>query len=73
MVNRLNSFINCVCFVVVEQPFTRERIHNINECPATPEQWDMLINKSLSGSEFDLIVHGNKHTQENDTQTVKSV
>lgn len=28
-----------------------------NDCPTTPEHWDQLINKTLSGSEFDLIVH----------------
>ncbi|CAH0557259.1 unnamed protein product [Brassicogethes aeneus] len=39
----------------------KENLENINECPATPEQWDRLISKSLSGSEFDLMVHGNVH------------
>lgn len=29
----------------------------MNEAPSTPEQWDRLISKSLSGSEFDLLVH----------------
>lgn len=37
---------------------SRDTIAEITECPATPDQWDRLINKSLSGSEFDLIVHG---------------
>ncbi|GLV37940.1 subdued [Carabus blaptoides fortunei] len=32
---------------------------NIVDCPTTQEQWDRLVNKSLSGSEFDLIVHSN--------------
>ncbi|VEN38241.1 unnamed protein product [Callosobruchus maculatus] len=34
-----------------------DKLRNINEAPATPEQWDRLISKSLSGSEFDLLVH----------------
>lgn len=43
-----------------EQPkMTRDTIAELTECPATPDQWDRLINKSLSGSDFDLIVHGN--------------
>lgn len=43
-----------------EQPkMTRDTIAELTECPATPDQWDRLINKSLSGSEFDLMVHGN--------------
>lgn len=36
----------------------KEKLRNIEEAPATPEQWDRLISKSLSQSEFDLIVHG---------------
>lgn len=38
---------------------SRDTIAEITECPATPDQWDRLINKSLSGSDFDLMVHGN--------------
>ncbi|XP_018567223.1 anoctamin-5 isoform X2 [Anoplophora glabripennis] len=38
-----------------------EKIRNINEAPASPEQWDRLISKSLSGSEFDLLVHHKEH------------
>lgn len=37
---------------------TCDTIAELTECPATPDQWDRLINKSLSGSEFDLMVHG---------------
>ncbi|KAI4465729.1 ngep-related [Holotrichia oblita] len=29
------------------------------DMPSTPEQWDRLIAKSLSGSEFDFMVHNN--------------
>nr|CAI5837012.1 unnamed protein product [Callosobruchus analis] len=29
----------------------------IPDIPTTPEQWDRLISKSLSGSDFDLLVH----------------
>ncbi|XP_019864929.1 anoctamin-5 isoform X2 [Aethina tumida] len=43
-----------------EWPAKKERLRNMEECPATPEQWDRLISKSLSGSEFDLMVHGNE-------------
>lgn len=43
-----------------DQPkISRDTIAEITECPATPDQWDRLINKSLSGSDFDLMVHGN--------------
>lgn len=38
-----------------------EEIRNITEAPASPEQWDRLISKSLSGSEFDLLVHLSGH------------
>ncbi|XP_044743761.1 anoctamin-4 isoform X2 [Chrysoperla carnea] len=39
------------------------------EIPTTPEQWDHLINKSLSGSDFDLFVHGDAKDL-NDRNTV---
>ncbi|XP_030746412.1 anoctamin-1-like isoform X2 [Sitophilus oryzae] len=42
----------------LREPNKVEKIKNINEAPSTPEQWDRLISKSLSGSEFDLLVHG---------------
>ncbi|GJQ69773.1 hypothetical protein Trydic_g22332 [Trypoxylus dichotomus] len=29
------------------------------DMPSTPEQWDRLIAKSLSGSDFDFMVHNN--------------
>lgn len=32
---------------------------NMADCPTTQEQWDRLVNKSLSASEFDLLVHSN--------------
>ncbi|XP_050306714.1 anoctamin-1 isoform X2 [Anthonomus grandis grandis] len=38
----------------------KEKLRNIEEAPATPEQWDLLISKSLSQSDFDLIVHGDE-------------
>ncbi|KAG5872235.1 hypothetical protein JTB14_002995 [Gonioctena quinquepunctata] len=34
-----------------------EKLRILTEVPATSEQWDRLISKSLSGSEFDLLVH----------------
>lgn len=40
-----------------------ERIVNINEAPASPEQWDRLISKSLTGSEFDLLVHHDENVR----------
>ncbi|KAJ8915650.1 hypothetical protein NQ315_003434 [Exocentrus adspersus] len=42
-------------------PKKKEKLRNINEAPSSPEQWDRLISKSLSGSEFDLLVHHEKH------------
>lgn len=43
-----------------QQPkISPDTIAEMTECPATPDQWSRLINKSLSGSEFDLIVNGN--------------
>jgi hypothetical protein len=39
----------------------RELINNIRECPATPEQWDRLLSKSLAGTDFDLMVHSNSY------------
>lgn len=42
-----------------QQNISRDTIAEITECPATPDQWERLINKSLSGSDFDLMVHGN--------------
>lgn len=48
-----------VLLIAARQPkMTRDTIADLNECPATPSQWERLINKSLSGSEFDLMVHG---------------
>ncbi|RZB39519.1 anoctamin-4-like, partial [Asbolus verrucosus] len=35
----------------------KELLRNIKECPATPEQWDRLLSKSLCGTDFDLMVH----------------
>ncbi|EFA04121.2 anoctamin-5 isoform X2 [Tribolium castaneum] len=35
----------------------REFLHNMSECPATPEQWDRLLSRSLEGPDFDLMVH----------------
>lgn len=37
-------------------PKKLEKLRNINEAPASPEQWDRLISKSLSGSEFEVLV-----------------
>lgn len=30
---------------------------NVANCPVTQEHWERLMNKSLSGSEFELIMH----------------
>ncbi|XP_060518729.1 anoctamin-4 isoform X2 [Cylas formicarius] len=45
----------------------RENLRNINEAPSTPQQWDRLISKSLSGSEFDLLIHGGKDKGEGES------
>ncbi|KAJ8955607.1 hypothetical protein NQ318_001437 [Aromia moschata] len=37
-------------------PKKTEKLRNINEAPATPEQWDRIISKSLSDSEFELLI-----------------
>ncbi|CAG9825058.1 unnamed protein product [Phaedon cochleariae] len=34
-----------------------EKLRNIQEVPSTPEQWDRILSKSMSASEFDLLVH----------------
>lgn len=41
------------------------------DCPTTQEQWDRLVNKSLSGSDFDLMIHNG--TQGKDVQSPSSV
>jgi anoctamin-1 len=57
----------------------RELINNIGECPATPEQWDRLLSKSLAGTDFDLMVHSNSYppqtegNQANSEQTPTSL
>lgn len=44
-------------------PAAAEQLHsskpNVANCPVTQEQWERLVNKSLSGSEFELIMHSN--------------
>lgn len=43
--------------------------------PSTPEQWDHLIAKSMSGSEFDFMVHNNSFpsgSPTNNTGTLKT-
>ncbi|KAK9737785.1 Calcium-activated chloride channel [Popillia japonica] len=45
-------------------PKTSDRLSTLErmgagDMPSTPEQWDRLIAKSLSGSEFDFMVHNN--------------
>lgn len=46
------------------------------DCPATPEGWDRLISKSLSGSEFDLIFHHSNsypnNLNKNEANNIKS-
>ncbi|CAH1965740.1 unnamed protein product [Acanthoscelides obtectus] len=41
-----------------------DKLRNINEAPASPEQWDRLISKSLTGSDFDLLVHHENQDRE---------
>lgn len=41
------------------------------DCPTTQEQWDQLVNKSLSGSDFDLMIHHDDNNK--DVQTPTSV
>ncbi|KAJ8968708.1 hypothetical protein NQ314_002163 [Rhamnusium bicolor] len=48
-----------------------EKIRNINEAPASPEQWDRIISKSLSGSDFDLLIHHKDHA-DSGTSALKS-
>ncbi|XP_076270486.1 anoctamin 1 isoform X2 [Rhynchophorus ferrugineus] len=52
-----------------------DTLKNINEAPATPEQWERLISKSLSGSDFDLLINANKEETElrSETDTINSI
>lgn len=43
----------------------KELLRNISECPATPEQWDRLLSRSLEGRDFDLMVHSYTDPMEN--------
>lgn len=38
-------------------PKDDNELRGFQDCPSTPTHWDHLIRKSLSASEFDLIVH----------------
>lgn len=61
--------LNIRLFIVEESAKIVRRTLNANtvaECPATPEQWDHLINKSLSGSDFDLMIHDEDNREAND-------
>lgn len=52
---------NCHLHAPEETEMKKEKLRNIQEAPSSPEQWDILINKSLSQSDFDLMVHGDEH------------
>lgn len=43
-----------------ERAASKLDVLGVGDCPSTPEHWDRFIEKSLSASEFDLIVHGNQ-------------
>ncbi|KAJ8977505.1 hypothetical protein NQ317_017123 [Molorchus minor] len=58
---------------ICTSPKKLENIRNINEAPATPEQWDRLISKSLSGSEFDLLIHHNEQSNSGMSEVKSSV
>ncbi|XP_066141402.1 anoctamin-4 isoform X2 [Euwallacea fornicatus] len=46
-----------------------ENLRNIDEAPSTSEQWDRLISKSLSQSEFDLMIHESQKEVGNDGES----
>lgn len=52
--------------IQLEQTPVRRHVHSI-ECPTTQEHWDRLVNKSLSGSDFDLMIHNNSDPSTNPT------
>lgn len=41
----------------LQPPISRHLPLGVGDCPTTPDEWDHILDKSLSGSEFDLLIH----------------
>lgn len=44
-------------FSGLSPPIQRNFAPGLGDCPTTPDEWDHILDKSLSGSDFDLYVH----------------
>ncbi|KAF2902509.1 hypothetical protein ILUMI_03671, partial [Ignelater luminosus] len=53
------QFDNLKMIADVSPPITRRVTLGVGACPVTPDDWDLIIDRSLSESEVDLVTHSN--------------
>lgn len=46
-----------ILFSGLSPPIQRNFTLGLGDCPTNPDEWDHILDKSLSGSDFDLYVH----------------